>query len=276
MPQEWEFFERRVQEEAKEIRRTGHKVFSADQEQQRDALVQIFLIREAILSLLSDIGTRKTRDIHTQCRYRDSVYLQRMVYNHMSAGDTRATADALSRYTSFLPFLFQAVRGDATEPVQDTTSAAVNENATEPPVAPMRVRNFTSDAVRQVLADDEKHPNQVRKDLYDIQIEIYELIKTLQKPIKGKKKRSKAVIDLMHLRGVLDDICTMMFLRWYFAETSPRADIYTCIREAREDFDVLGDIVLDIMYDGVSVNARMAAKKLHKWAWVMQAYIPEK
>lgn len=150
-------------------------------------------------------------------------------------------------------------------------SAAISENQSPE----LRIRNFTRDAL-PIIPDEEKSPRILRKELCDIQTDIDSMIQLLEKPIRFKKKRTQCVIDFLHLRIRLEDICTVMFQQGNFIDASSDADIHSCIRESRDDLDLLGTIVCDIIYDGVSPIAREIAERLQKWAWIVQNYIPQK
>lgn len=186
-----------------------------------------------------------------ELRFLDTVYMQRIAHLLTVYGQTKGVADAMSRYTSILPVIL----------------GYVSEND-----HPSRIRNFTNDAVASVPTRHREHDD-LCSELDDIQENLAKLLITLKKPIRYKKKRAQVVIDMLTVRSVLEDICTAMFMQGYFVYTVPESPIHRNIRASRGDLDDQGNIVIEIMDDGISERAYASIERLQNLGKSMQPYL---
>lgn len=209
------------------------------------------MIREALIPLLPDIKTESASMLFLELRFLDTVYMQRVAHLLTVYGQTKGVADAMSRYTSILPVIL----------------GYVSEND-----RPSRIRSFTNDTLLSTLPRYREHDD-ICRALGDVQEDIAKLLITLEKPIRYKKKRAQIVIDMLTVRSVLEDICTAMFMQEYFAYTTPESPIHRNIQASRGDLDDQGNMVIEIMDDGVSQRARFAVQRLMNLSKSMQPYL---
>ncbi len=240
-----------VREESKHLRRAGRDLFADDLHKRQRALVETLMVREALLPLLAAMGTESASMLFLELRFLDPVYIQRVAHRLMLHDQTRGVADTMSRYASLLPLIL----------------SYANENA-----APHSIRNFTNDAVGPLSTQTREHEDICLK-LIDIQEDLEKLLKTLEKRIRPKKQRAQAVIDLLSARSALEDLCATMFMEEYFAYAEEESPIHRNIRASRADIDDQGNMVIEIMDDGISPRAYSSVERLQHLSRSMETYL---
>lgn len=240
-----------VREESKHLRRAGRELFADDIHKRQRALIETLMVREALLPLLAAMGTESASMLFLELRFLDPVYLQRVAHRLMLHDQTRGVADTMSRYASLLPLIL----------------SCANENSPPP-----RVRNFTNDAVSSLAAQPREYEDICLK-LIDIQETLQKLQETLQKRIRPKKQRAQAVIDLLSARSALEDLCATMFMEGYFVYAEEESPIHRNIRASRADIDDQGNMVIEIMDDGISPRAYASVERLQHLSKSMEAYL---
>lgn len=246
----WELFDALLQQEQREpeeqrnneLTNTRNKLFSRNEEKQREALIEIILIRQSLLKLLSSIGL-----------YDDSPDFKWMVHRLCSYNDRWVGIQILSDCASVFPTLL----------------SPINENNQEYKTG--QVINFTSNSVNETLWWDydwwrEKNMSAV---IWETWAHLHQALMTLQNPIKGKKKRSQLAFDLLRKRWILEDIYITMSREWYFIDPTDGAEIYECFQESRYDGNEIGEMVVEIMHHGISERAQTIAERLEKWSQMM-------